>query len=215
MMKRLLLASVSAAFLLGSACTGTNIIVASPRPADQRTPAPQAVDPAASDGFAFIAQPHFQYIFAPQDVISGDVAPPPTDVQTATRQLAADIRIGPRLKITVLPSTTGTVALAFDEISTEKQQWGGVMIPEQRKMFGRFASDPSLGDWLIVLDDVIVSDGLDPIPLTAYRWPRSAVEAYAACGIPPQFVIDDCTHAFYEASDIMLVIRGGGGGAGQ
>ena len=211
-----MLASVSAALLLGSACTGTKIIVVSPKPLDQATPRPQASGPGESDGFAFIAQPHFQYIFAPRDVIAGDVAPPPTDVQTATRELAAQVVIGPRLKITVLPSSAGTVALAFEETSTEKQQWGGVMIPEQRKLFARFAADTSLGDWLIVLDDVIVSGGLDPIPLTAYRWPRSAVEAYASCGIPPQFVIDACTHAFYSASDIMLVQRGRGGpSAGQ
>jgi hypothetical protein len=215
MLRRLVLASTSVALLFGSACSGPKIIVASPRPLDRPTPKPQAADPSRVDGFAFIAQPHFQYIFAPRAVILGDEPPPPTDVQGATRDLAAQVPAHKRLKLTPLPSTEGTVALAFEETSTEKQQWGGVMIPEQRKLFARFASDASLGDWLIVLDDVIVSNGPDPVPLTAYRWPRSAVEAYAACGIPPLFVIENCTHAFYSAGDTMYVMRGGGTNIGQ
>jgi hypothetical protein len=215
MLRRLLLASLSIALLLGSACTGPKIIVASPRPLDQPIAKPQAADSSKIAGFAFIAQPHFQYIFAPRAVILGDEPPPPTDVQGATENLAATVATHKRLKLTPLPSTEGTVALAFEEFSSGKQQWGGVMIPEERKLFGRFASDTRLGEWLIVLDDVIVSDGADPIPLTAYRWPRSAVEAYAACGIPPQFVIEDCTHAFYSASDTMYVMRGSGTSAGQ
>jgi hypothetical protein len=215
MLRRLLLASTSVALLLGSGCTGPKVILASPRPLDQPAPNPQAADPSNAEGFAFIAQPHFQYIFAPRDVLLGDVAPPPTDIQIATRDLAAKVATHKRLKLTPLRSTEGTVALAFEESSTEQDRWGGVMIPEERKLFARFAADGALGAWLIVLDDVIVSDGADPVPLTAYRWPRSAVEAYAACGIPPQFVIEDCTHAFYSASDTMYVMRGSGTSAGQ
>lgn len=208
MLRRLLLASTSVALLLGSACTGPKIILASPGPPDQAAPQ-QAADPSNIEGFAFIAQPHFQYIFAPQAIILGQVPPPPTDVQNPTKELASQVANHPRLELTLLPSTAGTVAIAFDETSTEKQRWGGVMIPEERKLFSRFASDPTLGDWLIVLDDVIISDGPDPVPLTAYRWPRSAVEAYAACGIQHLFVIDDCTHTFYSGSDTMYVRRGG------
>jgi hypothetical protein len=210
MQKRLLLASVSAVLLLGSACAGAKIKFADPLPAEQPTPKPQTADPTKMAGFAFIAQPHLQYIFAPPAVIVGDQEAPPTTVQSATRDLAELLRAHKRLKLTPLPSTDGTVALGFQEFSTEKQQWGGVMIPEERILFSRFASNAALGDWLIVLDDVIVSDGTDPIPLTAYRWARPAVEAYAACGIPPTFVIDDCTHAFYSASDTMYVMGGGG-----
>jgi hypothetical protein len=214
MLRRLVLASLCLALLVGSACTDTKVILTSPRPVDQPTQGPPA-QPEGPKGFAFIAQPHFQYIFAPQDIILGRVAPPPTDVQDPTRELAAQVAAHPRLTLTLLPSTAGTVALAFDETSAFDQKWGGVMIPEQRKLFSRFASDPTLGDWLIVLDDVIVSGGPDPVPLTAYRWPRSAVEAYASCGIPPLFVIDDCTQDFYSASDTAYVKRGSGTGIGQ
>jgi hypothetical protein len=214
MLRRLVLASVTGALLLGSACTGTKVIVTTPRPVDRTPPQPQATS-AASEGFAFIAQPHFQYIFAPQSIILGDVPPPPTDVQGGTKHLAGMVVTQDRLRLTLLPSTTRTVALAFEEFSTESDVWGGVMVPEERKLFERFASDSSLGDWLIILDDVIVKDGKDPIPLTAYRWPRSAVETYAACGIPKQFVIDHCTSAFYSAGDTAYVRRGASVSAGQ
>jgi hypothetical protein len=210
MQRGLLLASVSAAILLGSACAGARIKMADPRPAEQPISRPQMTEPAKMAGFAFIALPHVQYIFAPRAVIVGDEAAPPTTVQSATRDLAAHLGARKRLKLTPLPTTEGTVALAFQEFSTERQHWGGVMVPEERRLFSRFASNAGLGDWLIVVDDVIVSDGTDPIPLTAYRWARPAVEAYAACGIPPTFVIDDCTHAFYAASDTMYVMGGGG-----
>jgi hypothetical protein len=210
MQRRLLFASVSAALLLGSACASARIKIASPPPAEPPTSKPQAAEPSKMGGFAFIAQPHLQYIFAPRAVIVGDESAPATNVQSTTRDLAAKLRARKRLKLTPLPSTEGTVALAFQEFSTEKQHWGDVMVPQERKLFSRFASNTALGDWLIVLDDVIVSDGTDPIPLTAYRWARPAVEAYAACGIPPMFVIDDCTHAFYSAGDTMYVMGGGG-----
>jgi hypothetical protein len=206
MLRRLLLASLPAVFLLASACTGTRVIVAKPQLVDQSQPQAKS---EPMEGFAFIAQPHFQYIFAPQAIVVGDVAPPPTDVQRATRHLAALVAPHDRLKLTPLPSTSGTVAIAFEEFSKNSDVWGGVMIPEEKKLFARFASDTSLGNWLIILDDVIVKNGKDPVPLTAYRWPRSAVEAYAACGIPPQFVIDRCTSAFYSASDTAYVLRGG------
>ena len=204
------MASVSAVLLLGSACAGAKIKMADPRPGEQPTSQPGTDDPARMAGFAFIALPHLQYIFAPPAVIVGEEAAPPITVQTATRELAAHLKARKRLKLTLLPSTEGTVALGFQEFSTKAQHWGGVMVPEERKLFSRFASNAALGDWLIVLDDVIVSDGTDLIPLTAYRWARPDVEAYAACGIPPTFVIDDCTHAFYSASDTMYVMGGGG-----
>jgi hypothetical protein len=212
MFRRLALASVPLVILFGSACTsGPSIVVVPPAPT---TPATTQTLPEGSFGFAAIAQPFFQYIFAPQEVLDGEIQAPPTLVRGATLRLKALVDDIARLKITALPSTHGTVALGFQESSSVKDRWGDIMIPAQRKLFGRFASDPSLGNWLIILDDVIVTDGKDPIPLTAYRWNRSAVEAYADCGIPPLFVIDDCTHAFYGESEIAFLI-GPGNNAGQ
>ena len=83
------------------------------------------------------------------------------------------------------------------------------MIPAERHLFAEFAADRSLGDWLIVVDDVIVTGGKDPVPLTAYRWPRSIVEQYASCGIPMSLQIEDCTHDFYGGGETVFVIRSG------
>jgi hypothetical protein len=206
MIRRLLLASLPVAMLIASACTSPRVIVATPEPLDS-TPAP--VIAAELEGFAAIGQPTLQYIFAPREVVVGEIPAPPTLVRDASMQLKALVDGHARLKITPLPSTDGTVALGFQETSTVKDHWGGVMIPAERKLFARFASDITLGKWLIVVDDVHVTDGKDPVPLTAYRWPRSAVEAYFACGIPPQFVIDDCTHSFYGASEIVFLFKPG------
>src|SRR2546422_690383 len=83
--------SASAALLLAWPGPEPKVPAASPQPLAQRPPQPQASTAPKLAGFAFIAQPHFQYIFAPREVIVGDVAPPPTDVQTATRNLAATV----------------------------------------------------------------------------------------------------------------------------
>jgi hypothetical protein len=182
--------------------------VASPPPIDATGP---AVVAAEMEGFAAIAQPQLQYIFAPREVVVGEVPAPPTLVRDASVELKAMVDGHVRLKITPLPSTDGTVALGFQETSSVRDRWGNIMIPAERKLFVRFASDASLGQWLIVVDDVHVTDGKDPIPLTAYRWPRSAVEAYFACGINPAFVIDDCTHSFYGASEIAYLFAPGSG----
>jgi len=97
------------------------------------------------------------------------------------------------------PSDTAAVSLREDDHFTDR--WGRLMIPAERKIFVRFAADPALGDWLVVEDDVRVSKGPDPIPLTGYRWSRADVESYARCGIPPA-VIDSCTQAFYATPEM-------------
>jgi hypothetical protein len=183
--------------------------VASPPPIDATGPAP--VVSTEMEGFAAIAQPQLQYIFAPREVVVGEIPAPPTLVRDASVSLKTLVDGHVRLKITPLPSTDGTVALGFQETSSVRDRWGNVMIPAERRVFVHFASDPSLGQWLIVVDDVHVTDGKDPIPLTAYRWPRTAVEAYFACGINPEFVIDDCTHSFYGASEIAYLFSPGSG----
>jgi len=196
-------------FLLVASCTGQKIEVVGPSPA---AAAPQPVQPGGASqvaGFAAIAQPTFQYIFAPPSVVLGQVPAPPTVKQPSSLALQALVEGHKRLEVTPLPSTDGTVALAFVETSTVSVRWGAVMIPAERKLFARFATDASLGNWLIVIDDVKVTDGRDPVPLTAYRWPRKDVEVYSDCGIPPQFVIDKCTDAFYGASETVLLYKPG------
>lgn len=220
MLRRLVLASLPVcALLIASACSQPRVIV------DSQTPAAQAAgsDPSGAQapaqptpeqiaqwgGLAVIAQPYVQYLFAPPEIISGKAQAPPTNVQRPTLQLMDTVTPNKRLKLTPLPSTDGTVAIAFQETTPFRQRWGEIMIPAERRFFAEFAADRSLGTWLIVVDDVIVTGGKDPVPLTAYRWPREAVEQYANCGIPMSLEIEDCTHDFYGLAETVYVIRSG------
>src|SRR6266540_2391414 len=219
MLRRLVLASLPVCVLLiASACTQPRVIVDSPPPApasgaqasDGQDPAQPSPDQIAQwGGLAVIAQPYIQYLFAPPEIVSGTAKAPPTDVRRSTLQLMDSVTPHKRLELTPLPSTDGTVALGFQETTPYRQRWGAIMIPAQRHLFALFAADRSLGNWLIIVDDVIVTGGPDPVPLTAYRWPRSAVEQYASCGIPLSLEIEDCTHGFYGAARTVFVIRSG------
>jgi hypothetical protein len=140
-------------------------------------------------------------------VVFGQPAPAP-QIQPPSQVLAVMIRGSARLKVQALPSPEGTTAVDLIETSTPSQRWGGVMIPAERAMFSAFAADRSLGQWLVIVDDVSVEQGRDPIPTTAYRWQRSDVEAYARCGISRAFVIDSCTDAFYQLSQMQLITAG-------
>jgi hypothetical protein len=220
MLRRLVLASLPVCVLLiASACSQPRVIVDSPPPAtpasgaqapDGQEPAQPTPDQIAQwGGLAVIAQPYIQYLFAPPEVVSGTAKAPPTDVRRSTLQLMDSVAPNKRLALTPLPSTDGTVALGFQETTPYRQRWGAIMIPAERHLFSEFAADRSLGDWLIVVTDVIVTGGKDPVPLTAYRWPRSAVEQYASCGIPMSLQIEDCTHHFYGGAETVFVIRSG------
>jgi hypothetical protein len=134
-------------------------------------------------------------------------------VQPETLRMKSLILRHPRLKVTALPSSDQTVALALEEKSTPKLRWGNVMIPQERRVFLLFARDKSLGGWLIMITHVEVVPGPNPIPMAAYRWARADVEAYAKCGIPQSMVIDACTHTFFDASEMTFIhIKTGEGG---
>jgi hypothetical protein len=218
MLRRFVLASVPVcALLVAAACSQPRVIVDTPPPPGQSSQSTDRQAPAQPTpeqieqwgGLAVIAQPYIQYLFAPAEVITGKAKAPPTDVRRSTLTLMNAVTPNKRLKLTPLPSTDGTVALAFQETTPYRQRWGAVMIPAERRMFAQFAADRSLGNWLIVVDDVIVTGGKDPVPLTAYRWPREAVEQYATCGIPMSLEIEDCTHEFYAQAETVYVIRSG------
>jgi hypothetical protein len=135
-------------------------------------------------------------------------------VQPGSLRLADLVRPSKRLRVSPLPSPVGTAAVHVLEESREEDKWGALSTPAQRKVYTRFATDPSLGRFLVVVTDVRVVDGLDPVPVSAYRWPREAVEEYASCGIPrvgtgvPWTRIDDCTDAFFIASETVMVAPG-------
>jgi hypothetical protein len=164
-----------------------------------------APSPEATGGRVVVGLPTEQTLFGP-----------PLDhasVQPETLRLKDLILRHPRLKVTALPSSLRTVALALEERSTPKQRWGTVLIPQERRVFLMFARDKSLGNWLIMITHVNVVPGPNPIPIVAYRWARSDVEAYAKCGIPQSMVIDGCTHTFYDRPEMLFVhVKTGEGG---
>jgi hypothetical protein len=158
------------------------------------TPSPTA---EATGGQAYVAIPFPMTLFGPPLKTA--------TVQPGTTKLKQLILAHPRLKVTALASSQRTVALGFQEKASGKQRWGEIMIPEERKLFQRFAQDHSTGQWLIVITDVEVLDGPDPVPLVAYRWDRTALESYAKCGIPQSMTIDDCTDRFYQAAEVVFL----------
>ena len=164
-----------------------------------------APSPEPTGGRVMIGIPTEQTLFGP-----------PLDhaaVQPETLKVKRLILHHPRLKVTALPSSLRTVALAMEERSTRRQRWGNVLIPQERRVFLMFARDKSLGDWLIMITHVDVIPGPNPIPVVAYRWARADVEAYAKCGIPQSMLIDGCTQTFYDRPEMLFVhVKTGEGG---
>ncbi|HEV8420976.1 MAG TPA: hypothetical protein VGR13_06445 [Actinomycetota bacterium] len=158
------------------------------------TPTPSGED---MGGQAFVAVPFPMTLFGPPLKAAS--------VQPGTTKLKSLVLTHPRLKVTALASSRRTVALGFQEKAHGHQRWGEIMIPEERKLFQRFAQDVSTGEWLIVITDVDVTDAPDPIPLVAYRWTRADLESYANCGIPQSMTIDQCTDKFYQAAQVIFL----------
>jgi hypothetical protein len=148
----------------------------------------------------------------PQYIFGGPIAFP--KIQPGSSHLAGLPSQSERLVVRPLPSADGIAAVDLVESSKTKDRWGEVMTPAQRIMFRAFAADPSLGDILVIVDDVKVTDGPDPIPLTAYRWNRVDVERYARCGIPSKG-IDACTVSFYATPDTLYVRLNAGQNIGR
>jgi hypothetical protein len=123
--------------------------------------------------------------------------------QPASLRLAAAVPAHRSLEVRALASGEGIAAVYLKEVSKVKQRWGRLMTPALRMIFAAFAEDADEDPWLVIVDDVEVTDGPDPIPITAYRWAREAVEAYAGCGIPLEG-IDDCTATFYSSSEMVF-----------
>jgi hypothetical protein len=125
-------------------------------------------------------------------------------VQPESTALVRDAGSHDRLKVRALPSGAGTAAVDLLETAPPGHQWGEVMLPVERTLFKAFANEPSLGDYLVMLTDVDVLRGPDPIPTTAYRWSRADVEVYARCGIPDQG-FNTCTDTFFLKGHSQIV----------
>jgi hypothetical protein len=87
--------------------------------------------------------------------------------------------------------------------------WGTHLHDAEQTLFRTFAGDKRLGDWLILVTDVVVHAAKDPIPPTAYRWTRAEVAAYVSCGMPPA-VSDPCHETFWTSADQVVLAPAGG-----
>lgn len=87
--------------------------------------------------------------------------------------------------------------------------WGTHLHEAEQTLFRTFAGDKGLGDWLILVTDVVVHAAKDPIPPTAYRWARAEVAAYVACGMPAA-VSDPCHETFWTSADQVVLAPAGG-----
>jgi hypothetical protein len=133
---------------------------------------------------------------------------PKVDYTAASRDLANLASTVPGIGTMGLKSTPDTAALLMVE-DDPNVDWGTRLLAAERKTFETFAQDKGMGEWLIVVADVVVRDGADPIAPTAYRWTRQQVQDYVDCGIP-QTGRNDCSSAFYRAaSTIVLAPQGG------
>jgi hypothetical protein len=132
---------------------------------------------------------------------------PPVAMRSDSAKLAdlvADIEgLGTR----GLQSTQDAAALLVIEDSPGTP-WGTLVSEAQRTIFTSFSDDEQMGDWLILVTDVVVHGSGDPVPATGYRWTREQVSKYVACGIPASGT-NDCKAEFFRAADeVVLAAQG-------
>src|SRR5262245_9520342 len=102
------------------------------------------------------------------------------DGSRALADLAATV---PGLGTTGLKSTIDTSAVLMVE-NDPNVPWGQHIQDAERKIFQTFVATRDMGEWLIIVADVQVNGGPDPIAPTAYRWDRKEVQDFVNCGIP-------------------------------
>jgi hypothetical protein len=193
---------VAAAACTGSALssTGQGVDIAEPGQNGRlRVPSASPSDPAQV-GVDLVP------LHIPAFIFGGPTSTP--RIQPGSSTLVGSIASRKRLQVQALPSGLGTAAVHFLEISPPGHRWGEVMFPAERQVFREFASDPTLGSYLVMLTDVEVLRSPDPIPLTAYRWARADVETYARCGVPDR-AIDACTSDFFATAQMSIINAAG------
>jgi hypothetical protein len=123
------------------------------------------------------------------------------DGSKALADLAATV---PGLGTSGLKSTIDTSAVLMVE-DDPNVPWGQHIQDAERKIFQTFVATRDMGEWLIIVADVQVHGGPDPIPPTAYRWTREEVQTFLDCGIPEDGARNDCSEAFAHAADVIVL----------
>jgi hypothetical protein len=133
---------------------------------------------------------------------------PAVGFQPGSTQLVGLVKDTSGLHVAALRSTEDSSAVLLVE-DDQKVAWGTHLLPAERSIFKRFAATPTLGNWLILITDVVVLEKKDPIPLTAYRWSRADVETYVDCGIPDSGQ-NDCSTTFFRIAKTVVLAKPGG-----
>lgn len=132
---------------------------------------------------------------------------PPVAIRPASVRLADLVASIPGLGTSAIPSTDGAAAVILVEDSPNTP-WGTRLSQAQAKILPAFDANRSMGDWLIMVTDVVVKGSQDPIPFTGYRWTRKQVRTYVSCGIPSTGT-NDCRIAFFRAANSVVLAAAG------
>jgi hypothetical protein len=133
---------------------------------------------------------------------------PPVEVREVSRDAIGRLPKMEGLEYVPLASTEETVAVFMIEEAPDLP-WNSLIDRAKLRLFADFAAHVGMGDWLILVTDVVVHGPGDPIHPNAYRWPRAEVQEYATCGIPDSGA-NDCTLAFFAAADEVTLAPMGG-----
>src|SRR5947207_9861437 len=135
----------------GVACSGPTIRVVTPRSHRGVAPAPAAAA-AGNTALSDAAGAGFDR----NDLVGS--------VQPGSVTLLRSVRRDRDLEVTALHSPAGEAAVEVREIDHRSERWGRLMIPAERSIIAAFAKDSSLGGSLVIVDDVLVRGGKDPVP---------------------------------------------------
>jgi hypothetical protein len=139
---------------------------------------------------------------------------PPVKVQSGSVTLANMTAKIPSMVTTGLASTQGATAVMLVERATDQAVWGTQLLKAENDVFRTFAATSSMGDWLVMVTDVDVTNGQDPVFPTGYRWTRAMVDQYVKCGIPASGS-NDCKSAFFRLAQSVVLAPQGGAPRGQ
>jgi hypothetical protein len=139
---------------------------------------------------------------------------PPVDYRESSRTLANLVADIPGMGVKGLKSTADAAAVLLVE-DDATVPWGTHVQDAERMIFQTFAKDDQMGDWLILVTDVVVHGVPDPIFPTAFRWTRQEIEDFVDCGIPETGSHNECSETWSLAADQIVLAPQGGPGRGR
>ncbi len=139
-----------------------------------------------------------------------DFRPGSRDLVRAVAGLGLD---GKGLEVTAIKTTVDASGVFLVEDAPD-QPWGTLIDPARQAAIQAFDANRDLGQFLILVTDVVVHRLQDPVSPTAYRWARGDVDSYAKCGLPAD-PADPCRQDFYRAAMQVILLPPGGIHPGQ